>query len=437
MLMLNLTICLAHFELTLPWLTTYCRLFSSNGTTTAATPSAMNAEYVIKTYCCPWALNTTHEHPKKLTRLEETRHMCSFPGLSHNRCKDNQDRDQSFIDAVNYGFFTCVIPIGCIANLLMILTISRVSHNHNFVPMLFIKNLAIADIISLLGYVIMYSVYNNWTTMPTKMYKYLFSSFDILTGSASLLHIMAISIDRAIAVVFPFKHFSGTINSKARVSTILLWCFSILLFILSMTRIGYDDEEFSTHFHYSVIIIAFMVPCAFVFLSYTVIIAVTIRSNQQLVRDNVRRNSAISTTGLNRFREIKLAINVTVIILPIMFGWGFVAIVSIVEGIRDTLSVYGKLIFIVPITMSSINPLVYLMMTASLRKNSLKTLHSFVFCKTACCISFATNNATRLRFGSYSRNSTTRDSGMMIDDVVEQLTNLRERNERVEENSEN
>ena len=343
-------------------------------------------------------LRLTEDHPTE----------CDYYGGEQKSARNS--RLEFMFDWFQFTYFSIIIPIGCIGNALVILTINRTVRNHNYVPMLFIKNLATADLTSLIGFVLIYIPYKHWVEMPVELRRYLFPSFDILVGSASLMFVMAISVDRTIAVVLPFKHFSGVINSKGRVTSILIWLFSVMLSVLSLIRIGFSDASYSTHLHYVTIFGGFFLPCCLVLISYTVIIAVTIRSNRKLVRENARRNS-ISNQGLSRFREIKLAINVTVIIFPIMFGWGFVATVSIYEELtkRKLSQVFDNLILIVPITMSSINPLVYLMMTSSLRKNSIKTLHSLFLCKR--CMNF-----DRLRFGSFSRNSTKDSGGLMIEE---------------------
>lgn len=412
--------CILQFNLTLPILTHFCELTATENLTETSIP-----ELFIINACCPPILNKTtstkSSSTPKRNRIDKYDTMCQYLRLTEEHpteCNDYGGEHQKSahkshleleFDLFQFTYFSIIIPIGCIGNLLVILTINRTVRNHNYVPMLFIKNLATADLTSLIGFVLIYIPYKHWIGMPVELRRYLFSSFDILVGSASLMFVTAISMDRTIAVVLPFKHFSGAINSKGRVSSVLIWLFSVLLSVLSLVRIGFNDVSYSTHLNYVTIFVAFFLPCCLVLISYTVIIVVTIRSNRKLVRENACRNS-ISNQGLNRFREIKLAINVTVIIFPIMFGWGFVATVSIYEELTNSKlsEVFDNLILIVPITMSSINPLVYLMMTSSLRKNSIKTLHSLFLCKK--CMNF-----DGLRFGSFSRNST-KDSGLMLEE---------------------
>ena len=407
--------CILQFNLTHALLTHFCELTSAKENLTVTDIPQL---FIINA-CCPSILNQTTSSTRStidkynmmcqhLRLTEDHPTECDYYGGEQKTARNS--RLEFMFDWFQFTYFSIIIPIGCIGNALVILTINRTVRNHNYVPMLFIKNLATADLTSLIGFVLIYIPYKHWVEMPVELRRYLFPSFDILVGSASLMFVMAISVDRTIAVVLPFKHFSGVINSKGRVTSILIWLFSVLLSVLSLIRIGFSDASYSTHLHYVTIFGGFFLPCCLVLISYTVIIAVTIRSNRKLVRENARRNS-ISNQGLSRFREIKLAINVTVIIFPIMFGWGFVATVSIYEELtkRKLSQVFDNLILIVPITMSSINPLVYLMMTSSLRKNSIKTLHSLFLCKR--CMNF-----DRLRFGSFSRNSTKDSGGLMIEE---------------------
>jgi len=391
--MYNLAQCTADFKLSLTILTQWCLHaydINYNGTT--------NIEIFIINNCCPSALNvTTHQREHQIqSETEQFATICGYLSSTEEyrdeynkeKCsrtlksfKTGRNQRAEYSGMLELCFYSIVIPIGFIANLLVILTINQTIRSHNFLSMMFIRNLAIADLIGLLGFVASTITYNEHKHMPKHVYQYLFPTFDIFSGTLSLNSVMMISIDRAVAVVYPVRHFSGANNWKGKFYVLVMWSFSLLLLLLSLSRIWILDELYRLCLFYGVAV-CFFLPCFLVFVSYIVIIAFTIRSNRQLVRANARRNS-ITLRGISRFREIKLAINVTVIILPLMLGWGFVGVVNVckeLQKIELLLGVHSLLLIFIPITFSSINPLIYLMLTSSLRKNSVKTISRMCFC---------------------------------------------------------
>jgi len=74
-------------------------------------------------------------------------------------------------------------------------------------------------------------------------------------------------------------------------------------------------------------------------------------------------------------REIKLAINVAMIVLPFLSCWGFFTFINIYEVIvsRPFTDVYNWLISILPFITTCLNPVLYLAFTRSLR-NTVKSL---------------------------------------------------------------
>ena len=377
--MYNLTQCTADFNLSLKILTHWCiYVYKTNYNGT-------NAENFIIANCCPRALNITGPLITQTPNIEEIGNICEYlsskedhiDNYSHEKCFHKRQWIKStsnyYSRTLELCFYSVIVPIGLIGNLLVVVTISQTIRSHNYLSMMFVRNLAVADLISLFAFIVCLVVYNH-VSLTVRVREYLFPTLDIFSGTLSMNSITMISIDRAVAVVYPMRHFSGANNSKGKFCILVMWAFSFTLLFLSLSRMWIVEKLFNLYFLYSVVA-AFLLPCFLVLISYTIIIAFTIRSNRQMVRANARRNS-ITLRGISRFREIKLAINVTVIILPFMFGWGFVSVVTVLSELLHKLKLagaYSFLVNIIPITVSSINPLVYLMLTSSLRKNSIKT----------------------------------------------------------------
>ena len=89
--------------------------------------------------------------------------------------------------------------------------------------------------------------------------------------------------------------------------------------------------------------------------------------------DNLRKRSTQTTA---KFREMKVAFNVAIITILFVFGWGYFIGSQIYEMLSGlTLTGFPNwLIEFIPFIISCVNPLIYIMCTRSLKKNSQKSL---------------------------------------------------------------
>ena len=217
---------------------------------------------------------------------------------------------------------------------------------------------------------------------------YLFPSLDILVGSASIINLAGVSFDRATAVMRPF-HYHDTINLRKTLLAIkCIWIYAFAIFILGMLRQVIASEAYHLTVLYIAYFFGFFVPCIVIVVSYALILYATVK-NVKLSRSVAKAvyNAAAnlndeSKTNFSRSRhlriqEIKMAGNFMVILLPFLAGWSFFFCTSfheLVVGHYVRSSLYEWFLLVVPWVSSSINPVVYLLSTASLRKTCLKLI---------------------------------------------------------------
>ena len=298
---------------------------------------------------------------------------------------------------MSYVILSLFAPLGLFTNILILMTVYKIKRLRNTTGY-FICNLAVADVFVVIQMIVFELVYRTKSMhkFSPKVSNYLFPSFDIFIGSASLLHITAVSIERGVAVSMPLRYprYLSERRSKRVIKGIWLYC--IFLFILSIIRIWIDEKYCKTYhdvFFYGAVTCSFFIPCVLVLTSYgfilvsalknmrmeqkisKVIVVISMMDNQNLEQ--------VASVGPARFREIKIAFNIAVMTIPFVCGWGFFMICQIYEKATDY-QFKGRMNWFiprVPFILSCINPLTYIMFTRSLRKNSLKVLVKSVLCR--------------------------------------------------------
>lgn len=246
-----------------------------------------------------------------------------------------------------------------------------------------IASLAVADflvVLSMIAFVLMDRFPIESMAMEVNMF--LFPSIDMTLGCASIWNLAAVSIDRGIAVMRPL-HYKGILSSqRVQTATAILWTYASVIFLLAMIRMKIQSEEYNTSLVFSAMIANFALPCFIVVAIYVGIFAAAIKSikvTKALEKalylasnrgvELVNRSSPRSTTLLSR--EVKLALNVLIILLPLVAGWGFyfgTHWYEMITGDYDRSNAYEFCLLITPWVNSSLNPIVYILATPSLRK---------------------------------------------------------------------
>ena len=280
-----------------------------------------------------------------------------------------------------------VLP-GIFGNGLIILAVMKLQNLRTPTNQL-IASLALADLLIVLS-MIAFVLLDRFpiSSLPADVTMFLFPSIDMMLGTASIWNLAAVSIDRGIAVMHPLRY-KGLVNSRrVRAGAVFIWMYAIAIFVLGMLRIHLKSEKYSLSLVFSAMIANFVLPCFLIVIIYIGIFTAAIKSIKMAMalekaihlatkrvseqnNENSRRNSRFFS------REIKVALNVMIILVPLVAGWGFYFGTHWYELITDDYDrshVYEFCLLVIPWINSSLNPVVYVLATPSLRKGCKKLL---------------------------------------------------------------
>ena len=281
-----------------------------------------------------------------------------------------------------YVFAVLIVLPGIFGNGIIITAVLKLRNLRTHTNQL-IASLAVADlliVLSMVAFVLMdrFPI----STLPLEMNMFLFPSIDMTLGSASIWNLAAVSIDRGIAVMLPL-HYKGLLSSrKVKIGTGIIWIYSAFVFILAMLRVKIQSEEYNTSLVFAAMIANFVLPCFIVVVIYIGIFASAIKSIRvskalekalQLANSRgVELGNVSSRKGSSLLsREVKVALNVLIILVPLVVGWGFyfgTHWYEMMTGDYNRSNIYEFCLLVIPWINSSLNPVVYIFATPSLRK---------------------------------------------------------------------
>ena len=344
-------------------------------------------ELIFQDLCCTLDYTYLCELPVKLDKNMTNALNCSQPFDEKVTVTNN--------DLYTYILLALLLPIGIAGNLLILIAILC----YKCLPKQtgkFLCSMAAADLGVIFEFIAFLVYHNHDGDIPDRVHRYLFPSFDIFFASVSLLQITVISIERAIAVTWPFKYQSYVSSKRAKNTVICIWSFSLILMFAAFLRIPIHSKIYSLVIFFTTATIMLFIPVVLIIISYTLVV---ISAYQNLRQDQKRmkmftifiKQGQPESEWLNgrqksarkgklsaiRCREIKLSVNVALIVLPFLFCWGFFIFVHIYEHVMDyqfsSSSFVNWFIFHLPFTVSSMNPVFYLLLTRSLR-NTVKLM---------------------------------------------------------------
>ena len=345
-------------------------------------------ELIVQDLCCTLNLNTQ---------------LCELPVSLGKNMTHALNCSQSFGEKVTGGYndlytyilLALLLPIGIAGNLLILFAILR----YKFLPKQtgkFLCSMAAADLGVIFEFIAFLVYHNHDGYVPERVHRYLFPSFDIFFASVSLLQITVISIERAIAVTWPFKYQSYVSSKRAKKAVICIWSFSLILMFAAFLRIPIHSKIYSLVIFFTTTTTTLFIPVVLIIISYTLVV---VSAYQNLRQDRKRmkmftifikqgqpesellngrpKSARKGKLSAVRCREIKLSVNVALIVLPFLFCWGFFIFVHIYEQVMDykfsSPSFVNWFMFNLPFTVSSMNPMLYLLLTRSLR-NTVKLM---------------------------------------------------------------
>ena len=293
---------------------------------------------------------------------------------------------------LSYILIGLLSPIGFFANILILLTVYKVKRLRNTTGY-FICNLAIADVLVIIQMIFFFILYDNgvMAKVNNRVDKYIVPSLNVFLGSASLLHVTAVSIERGITVSMPLQYPNYVTNKRALGVIRKIWLFCLGLLMLNVLRIWIMEPLYDSILFYFAVTCSFFIPCVLVLTSYSVIMVSALKSMKKekkirkviVVIDKENLEKVISLRPA-RCLEIKIALNVAIMTIPFVFGWGYFMVANIYEIEAKYLfkGFQNWLIAFLPFFVSCLNPLTYLLFTRTLRQSSWKILtRSVIFNK--------------------------------------------------------
>lgn len=217
---------------------------------------------------------------------------------------------------------------------------------------------------------------------------FLWPSFDLFVGSASIISLAGVSFDRAIAVFNPLQYHETSHVNQAISIVKWTWFYSILTFILSMLRCVVKSKAYRFAVLYISYGLSFLLPFSVIVISYTLILSATIK-NVKLSRSvekaivsaafRLSDNASPKCSRVCRLRiqEIKIAGSFVIILVPFVACWGFFFGTHFYEDITENYSrsdLHEWFLITLPWVSSSINPLIYIISISSLRNGCKKLL---------------------------------------------------------------
>ncbi|XP_066933400.1 dopamine receptor 1-like [Clytia hemisphaerica] len=218
-------------------------------------------------------------------------------------------------------------------------------------------------------------------------------TIDVFIGSSSLLHTTAVSIERGIAVSWPLKHLKYMNIGTAKRSISVIWIYCVVILVLGLLRIPITSEQYGSIFFFIAVTLSFLIPCVLFVISYGFILVSAFRNigkakstkrkalpTEDLLPKNVAKNVNLATTASSvRFREIKVTLNVAIMTIPFVCGWGYFMARNVYAVLTRSFitGFQGWLISFIPFIISCVNPLIYIAFTRSLRMHSKKMISAW------------------------------------------------------------
>ena len=223
---------------------------------------------------------------------------------------------------------------------------------------------------------------------------------DLVSCSASIGSLAAVSIDRFIAVRYPLRYPALMTQRTALVMILIVWFYSAFWASLGHYNWTYGQtESFNTKYHAcgkndrlyytTVASLAFFLPLGIIVGAYSYITRVAFQQRRRNLTNAVHPPESTQTIkSIRVFQELKAAKMMACVVGVFCFCWlpFFILLyVSLWQNIGSNLAIREMFQTIFPNLNSSLNPFIYMLFTRELRlkvgKMLLKTFSVFNFCR--------------------------------------------------------
>ena len=292
------------------------------------------------------------------------------------------DNEAQLLYTLMYVFAAVIVLPGIFGNGLILVAVLKLKHLRTHTNQL-IASLAFADlliVLSMIAFVLMDRFPIESITYEVNMF--LFPSIDIMLGSASIWNLAAVSIDRGIAVMLPLRYKEVIDSRRVKIGITVIWVYCILIFILGLLRIEIESELYNTSLVFAAMIANFVLPCFIVVTIYIGIFVSAIKNIRvvkalgKALQEGHSRGLELGTVPPRKISatlplEVKVAFNVLIILVPLVLGWGFffgTHWYEMMTGDYKRSNVYEFCLLFIPWICCSLNPVIYIFATSSLRK---------------------------------------------------------------------
>lgn len=193
---------------------------------------------------------------------------------------------------------------------------------------------------------------NRW--MFSKQLRTFWNCMDILCGTASIMNLTAVSIDRHAAITDPFSYPNVMTSIRAIFMIVFVWLYAILVSGLRLAT--WPTKPSYMHF----------IACASFFLPLFIMIIMYARI-YLVARQHVHR----LRTGRNYARDIKAAKTIAILISLFVFCWGPFFAIILCYAYDQSCPVPSSLLNVIKwmeYTSSCLNPIIYTCLNRSYRR---------------------------------------------------------------------
>ena len=261
---------------------------------------------------------------------------------------------------------TCVITflIGLPMNLAILYLIIRRRKLHTTTN-IFVSNVAVANVLSLLLMVVEVATFNH---LRYFYWEFIGPTLSMCSGIATILSVTLLTVERAVALAVPVKHRILMTRKRIKLMLFFCWILSSIFMLMGFLRIPFKNRTFNTILLYVACISSF-IAVVIVLLSFAVILFVALKS---LNRKKSRTKNVLYKHQGKRnalLRELIVTGRVLLMVVPFATWWTYFIAIQIIDFELKIKfgQVQNFILFVGSWIMAALDPLLYLMSSRSIR----------------------------------------------------------------------